>query len=98
MTSALNFYKTSFLGHFFICILNFRNLGNFVTVGDTFISKLTFKIKKNPLWVYMKTTTGILRAIIEICVSKQTSAIYFFEVGMTKMKCQNKRQNEMNLI
>jgi hypothetical protein len=46
----------------------------------------------------MKTTTGILRAIIEICVSKQTSAIYFFEVGMTKMKCQNKRQNEMNLI
>jgi hypothetical protein len=33
-------------------------------------------------------TTRILRAIIEICVSKHTSAIYFFKVGMTKIKCQ----------
>jgi hypothetical protein len=40
---------------FLICILNtymfflqinqFGNLGNFVTVGDTFISWLTFKVK-----------------------------------------------------
>jgi hypothetical protein len=28
--------------------------------------------------------------------SKQTCAIYFFKVGMTKMKCQNKRQNNTN--
>jgi hypothetical protein len=41
-------------------------------------------------------TTRILRAVIEICVSKQTSAIYFFKVGMTNMKCQNKRQNKTN--
>jgi hypothetical protein len=25
--------------------INFGNLGNFVTVGDTFISKLIFKVK-----------------------------------------------------
>jgi hypothetical protein len=55
MTSALAFYKTNFLCYFFlICILNtcfftnkinFGNLGNFVTVGDTFISWLTIKVK-----------------------------------------------------
>jgi hypothetical protein len=36
-----------------------------------------------------------------IWVLKQTSAIYFFKIGifdfgMTKMKCQNKRQNKTN--
>jgi hypothetical protein len=41
-------------------------------------------------------TARILRAVIEICVSKQTSAIYFLKVGMTNMKCQNKRQNKTN--
>jgi hypothetical protein len=57
MTSALlKFYKTGFLCYFFlICILNmymfftnkinFGDLGNIVTVGNTFISKLIFKIK-----------------------------------------------------
>jgi hypothetical protein len=55
MMSALMFYKTSFFMLFFlICILNtcfltnkinFGNLGNFVTVGDTFISWLTLKVK-----------------------------------------------------
>jgi hypothetical protein len=35
-----------FLIHvFFTNKINFGNLGNFVTVGDTFISKLIFKIK-----------------------------------------------------
>jgi hypothetical protein len=37
----------------------------------------------------------------EIHVLKQTSAIYFFktgipDLGMMKMKCQNKRQNKTN--
>jgi hypothetical protein len=41
-------------------------------------------------------TKPILGAVIEIRVLKQTSAIYFFKVGipdlnMTQMKCQNKR-------
>jgi hypothetical protein len=30
---------------FFTNKINFGNLGNFVTVGDTFISWLTFKVK-----------------------------------------------------
>jgi hypothetical protein len=33
--------NTSFLQ---ICKINFGTLGNFVTVGDTFISKLIFKV------------------------------------------------------
>jgi hypothetical protein len=30
--------------YFFTNKINFANLGNFVTVGDTFISKLIFKV------------------------------------------------------
>jgi hypothetical protein len=30
---------------FFTNKINFGNLGNYVTVGDTFISKLIFKVK-----------------------------------------------------
>jgi hypothetical protein len=46
-------------------------------------------------------TKPILSAVIEIRVLKQTSAIYFFKVGildlaMTKMKRQSKRQNKTN--
>jgi hypothetical protein len=46
-------------------------------------------------------TNTILGAVIEIRVLNQTSAIYFFKVGipdlgMTKMKSQNKRQNKTN--
>jgi hypothetical protein len=46
-------------------------------------------------------TKPILDAVIENHVFKQTSAIYFFKVGipdldMTKMKCQNKRQKKTN--
>jgi hypothetical protein len=50
-------------------------------------------------------TKPIFGTVIEIHnrVLKQTSAIYFFKVGipdlgMTKMKCQNKRQNKTNFI
>jgi hypothetical protein len=51
MTSALKFYKTGFFMLFFLmgilktCLKNKTNLGNFVTVGDTFILRLTFKVK-----------------------------------------------------
>jgi hypothetical protein len=48
MTSVFKFYKTSFLPityMFFKNRINFGNLGNFMTVGDTFNSKLIFKIK-----------------------------------------------------
>jgi hypothetical protein len=46
-------------------------------------------------------TKPILGAVIEMHVFKQTSAIYFFmvgipDLGMTKMKCQNKREKKMN--
>jgi hypothetical protein len=54
MTSAFMFYKMSFFNAifsnlhikymFFTNKINFGNLGNFVTVGDTFISWLTFKV------------------------------------------------------
>jgi hypothetical protein len=44
-------------------------------------------------------TKPILSAVIEIRVLKQTSAIYFFKVGildlgMTKMKRQSKRRKQ----
>jgi hypothetical protein len=54
------------------------------------------------LRVSMKAITKpISRGVIEIRVLKQTSAIYFFKVGipdlgMTKMKCQNIGQNKAN--
>jgi hypothetical protein len=41
-------------------------------------------------------TKRILGDVIEIRVLKQSSAINFFNVGMTKIKCQNKRQNKIN--
>jgi hypothetical protein len=46
-------------------------------------------------------TKPISRGVIEIRVLKQTSAIYFFKVGipdlgMAKMKCQNIGQNKTN--
>jgi hypothetical protein len=46
-------------------------------------------------------TKPILRVVIEIRVLKQTSAIYFFKVGipdlgMSKMKCENIGQNKAN--
>jgi hypothetical protein len=47
------------------------------------------------------TTKSIFGAVIEIRVLKQTSAIYFFKVGipdlgMMKMKSENKFQNKTN--
>jgi hypothetical protein len=54
MTSALMFYKRIFYAifsnlhikyMFFINKINFGNLGNFVIVGDIFISWLIFKVK-----------------------------------------------------
>jgi hypothetical protein len=46
-------------------------------------------------------TKPISRGVIEIRVLKQTSAIYFFKVGipdlgMAKIKCQNIGQNKTN--
>jgi hypothetical protein len=65
LPSAFMFYKTSFYDifsnlhikyMFFLNKINFANLGNFVTVGDTFISKLIFKFesKLNIIVIFVK--------------------------------------------
>jgi hypothetical protein len=50
---------------------------------------------------YYETCFACCNRQLDISVLKQTSAIYFFKVGiydlgMTKMKCQNKCQNKRN--
>jgi hypothetical protein len=70
MTSALKFYKTSFFYaifsnlyikyFFFTKKINFGTLGNFVTVGDTFISKLIFKVHT---YIYVILNLNLLNII-----------------------------------
>jgi hypothetical protein len=78
-----------------------------VVLFDVDIDKMFAKRGSSPtarvgICARMKVITKpILSAVIEIRVLKQTSAIYFFKVGildlgMTKMKRQSKPENKMN--